>query len=69
MAKKQTPQICIMTVTGVRIIPVPRKKAGQIVHFGGPLGSAPVMKVAKIAAPEFIARRGRIPAPITALRN
>jgi len=55
--------------TGVRIIPVPRKKAGQIVHFGGLLGSAPVMKVAKTAAPEFIARRGRIPAPITALRN
>ncbi len=55
--------------TSVRVIPVPRKKAGSIVHFGGLLGSAPIMKVAKIASPKFIARRGRIPSPVTALRN
>jgi hypothetical protein len=55
--------------TSVRVIPVPGKKAGDIVHFGGLLGSAPVMKVAKIASPKFIARRGRIPSPIQALRN
>ena len=55
--------------TGVRVIPVPGKKAGDIVHFGGLLGSAPVMKVAKIASPQFIARKGRIPSPVQALRN
>lgn len=55
--------------TGVRVIPIPGKKPGDIVHFGGLLGSAPVMKVAKIASPKFIARRGRIPSPIQALQN
>jgi hypothetical protein len=55
--------------TSVRIIPVPGKKAGQIVHFGGLLGSAPIMKVSKIASPNFIKRKGRIPAQVGALRN
>ncbi len=55
--------------TSVRIILVPGKKAGQIVHFGGLLGSAPIMKVSKIASPNFIRRKGRIPAQIQALRN
>ncbi len=55
--------------TSVRVIPVPRKKPGQMVHFGGLLGSAPIMAVPKIAAPDFIARKGRIPAPIKSLRN
>jgi uncharacterized protein (UPF0210 family) len=55
--------------TSVRVIPVPGKKQGQIVHFGGLLGSAPIMKVPKTASPKFIARRGRIPSPIQALRN
>jgi uncharacterized protein (UPF0210 family) len=55
--------------TSVRVIPVPGKKAGDIVHFGGLLGSAPVMKIAKTASPHFISRKGRIPSPIQALRN
>ncbi|MHC4124814.1 MAG: DUF711 family protein [Planctomycetota bacterium] len=55
--------------TGVRVIPVPGKKYGDIVHFGGLLGSAPIMKVPKIAAPKLIARKGRIPSPIQSLRN
>lgn len=55
--------------TSVRVIPVPNKKAGQMVHFGGLLGSAPIMKVAKKASPDFLNRLGRIPAPIKALRN
>jgi uncharacterized protein (UPF0210 family) len=55
--------------TGVRVIPVPGKKAGQIVHFGGLLGSAPIMKIPKNGSPKFIARRGRIPSPVTAMRN
>jgi uncharacterized protein (UPF0210 family) len=55
--------------TSVRVIPVPGKKAGQMVHFGGLLGSAPIMKVASAASPNFTGRLGRIPAPIKALRN
>jgi len=55
--------------TSVRVIPVPGKRPGQMVHFGGLLGSAPIMKVPKMAAPDFISRQGRIPAPIKALRN
>jgi len=56
--------------TGVRIIPVPGAKPGGIVHFGGLLGSAPVMKVAtKFSSAKFIQRRGRFPSPILALRN
>ncbi|MHC4636302.1 MAG: DUF711 family protein [Planctomycetota bacterium] len=55
--------------TGVRVIPVPNKKPGQIVHFGGLLGSAPIMKVPTKASKNFIKRKGRIPSPIQALRN
>lgn len=55
--------------TSVRVIPVPGKKVGDIVHFGGLLGSAPIMKVAKSASLKFIMRKGRIPSPLTALRN
>jgi uncharacterized protein (UPF0210 family) len=56
--------------TGVRVIPVPGAKPGGLVHFGGLLGSAPVMKVAtKFSSAKFLERRGRFPAPILALRN
>jgi uncharacterized protein (UPF0210 family) len=55
--------------TGVRVIPVPGKRAGQLVHFGGLLGSAPIMSAPKVASGKFILRRGRIPSPITAMKN
>ncbi len=55
--------------TSVRVIPVPGKRAGQTVHFGGLLGTAPIMPVAKKAAFDFINRKGRMPAPIKSLRN
>ncbi len=55
--------------TGVRVIPAPGKKAGQIIHFGGLLGSAPVMAVPQVQSHGFIFRAGRIPAPVQALRN
>ena len=35
---------------------VPGRKVGDIVHFGGLLGSAPIMKIPKIAASDFIKR-------------
>ncbi len=55
--------------TGVRVIPAPGKKPGDIVHFGGLLGSVPVMKVPKVSSAPFIRRRGRLPSPLLALRN
>jgi len=55
--------------TAVRIIPVPGKEVGEIVEFGGLLGSAPIMPVNPFASSEFIRRGGRIPAPIHSLRN
>ncbi|MBL7215528.1 MAG: PFL family protein [Phycisphaerae bacterium] len=55
--------------TSVRVIPVPGKRAGQSIHFGGLLGTAPIMPVTKKASFNFINRKGRMPAPIKALRN
>ncbi len=55
--------------TGVRIIPVPGKKVGDFVEFGGLLGSTPIMAVNKFSCEKFIKRGGRFPAPIQSLRN
>jgi uncharacterized protein (UPF0210 family) len=55
--------------TAVRIIPVPGKSVGEMVEFGGLLGSAPIMPVNKFSSDVFIRRGGRIPAPIHSLRN
>lgn len=55
--------------TAVRIIPVPGKDVGEIVEFGGLLGSAPIMPVNQFSSANFIRRGGRIPAPIHSLRN
>ncbi len=55
--------------TAVRLIPAPGKVVGDVVEFGGLLGTGPVMKVSDYSSDEFIARGGRIPAPIHSLRN
>ncbi|HEU4479160.1 MAG TPA: PFL family protein [Pyrinomonadaceae bacterium] len=55
--------------TAVRIIPVPGKEVGEMVEFGGLLGSAPIMAVNTFSSAGFIRRGGRIPAPIHSLRN
>lgn len=55
--------------TAVRIIPAPGKKVGDIVEFGGLLGSGPVMAVSKYSSSDFIDRGGRIPAPVQSLKN
>ena len=55
--------------TAVRIIPVPGKKLGDYVEFGGLLGRAPIMKVSKFSSADFINRGGRIPAPIHSFKN
>jgi uncharacterized protein (UPF0210 family) len=55
--------------TAVRVIPVPGKKAGDWAEFGGLLGGAPIMPVNPAGSDAFIARGGRIPAPIHSFRN
>ncbi len=55
--------------TAVRIIPAPGKVAGDVVEFGGLLGTGPVMSLNRYGSSEFIRRGGRIPAPIISLRN
>lgn len=55
--------------TAVRIIPVPGKTVGDYVEFGGLLGHSPILAVNKFKANDFIARGGRIPAPIRSLTN
>ncbi len=55
--------------TAVRVIPVPNKKEGEWVKFGGLLGEAPIMPVSKLDSSVFVNRSGRIPAPIHSLNN
>ena len=56
--------------TAVRVIPVPGKKVGDMVEFGGLLGYCPIVPVRNQYSSEaFIARGGRIPAPIRSLTN
>ncbi|MBU4139249.1 MAG: PFL family protein [Euryarchaeota archaeon] len=55
--------------TGVRLIPVPGKKAGDYVNFGGLLGETYVMDISTFSSRDFILRGGRMPAPITSMRN
>ncbi len=55
--------------TGVRLIPVPGKKAGDYVNFGGLLGETYVMDISKFSSRDFILRGGRMPSPITSMKN
>ncbi len=55
--------------TAVRLIPVIGKDVGESVEFGGLLGRAPIMPVNQFSCEDFIARRGRIPAPIHSFKN
>lgn len=54
--------------TAVRVIPVYGKADGSV-NFGGLLGSAPIMPISKSSPAKFIARGGRIPAPVWANKN
>lgn len=55
--------------TAVRIIPVPGKKVGDSVDYGGLLGRAPIMPLRTLSPSKFINRGGRIPAPTGGLTN
>ncbi len=56
--------------TATRLIPVPGKKAGDKVYFGGLLGEARIMAVPHSdLSDSFVTFGGRIPAPIHSLKN
>ena len=55
--------------TAVRIIPAPGYSEGDMIEFGGLLGSGPVMRINEASSEEFIKRGGRIPAPIHSFKN
>lgn len=55
--------------TAVRLIPVIGKGVGEAAVFGGLLGVAPIMAVNSHSSEDFIARGGRIPAPVHSFKN
>ncbi len=55
--------------TGARLIPAAGKQVGDWVELGGLFGAGPVMPVSAARSDEFVARGGRIPAPLQSLRN
>ncbi len=55
--------------TAVRLIPAINKKEGEMLEFGGLLGSGPVMPIKDKSSAKFINRGGRIPAPMHSLKN
>jgi len=55
--------------TAVRLIPAKNSKVGDMIEFGGLLGRAPVMPINPYGSADFIARGGRIPAPIHSFKN
>ena len=55
--------------TAVRLIPVIGRKEGESVEFGGLLGYAPIIPANRFSCEKFVARGGRIPAPIHSFKN
>lgn len=55
--------------TAVRVIPAVGKAKGEELDFGGLLGYSPIMPISTFKPNVFIARGGRIPAPMQALKN
>lgn len=55
--------------TAVRIILVPGGKPGDLIDYGGLLGQVPVMAVNRFSSKDFIRRGGRLPSPVTSMRN
>ena len=55
--------------TAVRLIPVPGKKAGEMVSWGGLLGEAYIVPLHRENSDYFIWRKGQVPAPVTSFRN
>lgn len=55
--------------TACRLIPVPGKKAGEYIDFGGLLGKGPIIDVERHSPSVFVHRGGRIPSPVHSMRN
>ena len=56
--------------TATRLVPIPGKKAGDFVSFGGLFGASPVMQVRNVGASDaFVNFGGRIPAPLQSFGN
>ena len=55
--------------TAVRVIPVPGKRAGQTVDFGGLLGRGTIIKVQKWRPTKFLSRGGQISRTIRSAKN
>jgi uncharacterized protein len=56
--------------TAVRVIPVPGKSAGDRAVFGGLFGETVILPVhAAGGSTPFVGHGGRIPAPLSSLRN
>ena len=55
--------------TAVRVIPAIGKKAGDVLEFGGLLGSGPIMNINQTDNSILIHRKGRIPAPLQSLKK
>ena len=55
--------------TAVRVIPAINRKAGEILEFGGLLGSGPIMEINQAECDVMIQRGGKIPAPLQSLKN
>lgn len=55
--------------TAVRVIPAIGYEEGDMLNFGGLLGSGPIMKINSKSSDVMINRGGRIPAPMQSLKN
>ncbi len=55
--------------TGVRVVPLPGKKAGESIDLGGLLGELVAMEVNRFSSKDFINLTGRMPPPITSVKN
>jgi hypothetical protein len=56
--------------TAVRVIPVPGKAAGELAVFGGLFGQTAILPIhAAGGSAAFVRHGGRIPAPLSSLRN
>lgn len=56
--------------TACRLIPVPGKKAGYKVSFGGLFGESVIMPLRQVdKASRFVSRGGKIPAPLHSFKN
>ncbi len=56
--------------TAVRVIPVPEKKAGERAVFGGLFGEMAILPIhAAGGSADFVLQGGRIPAPLSSLKN